>query len=142
MNFATSTALLAFFPIAVALIGHAIHQQSAGLGLAAGCMLSFCVTAAYLLSGVGQLQTTHWIRLAQINALSSGCFAIGWMIYLKVWRPDLRDLAWNNPLVTQVGLAAGFASLFVLPTTVGLFWNPDAFFAWEQAAGSCRCCAY
>lgn len=146
--------------IAVSLIGHAMHQRSGALGLAAGGMLNFCVTAAYLLSGIGQLQAVHWIRLGQMNALTSGCFALGWMVYLNIRSPGSGEIAvpgsmptvhrqhgadmgrtasWNTMaqdlLVTQVGIAAGFASLFLIPTTVGLFWNPTTLFPWAHAAG-------
>ena len=59
--------------IALAVVGHAVRERSERIALAAGLLLSFCATAAYLLrpSDAGQLDALRWIRVAQLNAIVS-----------------------------------------------------------------------
>ena len=133
-----SSYALPLLVIAGALIGHAMSQRSAGLALTAGLVLNFCATAAYLLSGVAVLDTEMWLRLAQLNSIVSGAFAIGWIVYLRLRVSRTATAASHrggNLLVTQVGLATGFALLFIVPVTARMFWDPNSGFTWDHAAG-------
>ncbi len=123
--------------IAVSLVGHAIQQRSANLALAAGMLLNFCATAAYLLAvrGAALLTPEQWIRLAQLNVIVSAAYAIGWMIYVQRRRHAAARIDSGNPLITQVGMAVGFAILFILPTGLGLLVNPRTSVSLEMAAG-------
>ena len=126
------------FVFALALIGHAIDQRSASLTLAAGWLLNFCVTAAYLLTvkGQGLLDYTQWLRLAQLNAIVASAYALAWMGYagwaLRWPRAFSRRL---TLLPTQLGVAGGLSVLAILPAVGGLFLAPDGTFPFENVAG-------
>ena len=65
---------------ALLLVGHAMHQRSAGLALAAGLMVDLCATAAYLLApgGSGLPDVVQWMRVAQLTAVCAGVYGLLW----------------------------------------------------------------
>ena len=115
--------------LSLALIGHAISFRSEPLAFAAGLLLSFSATAAYLLGSrvSGALTAEQWVRLAQLNAMITAVYGIAWLgfVALRRWRrgttaAPLLD-GWHG---IQRGIAAGFLLLPVLVTVAAVFVSP------------------
>ncbi len=124
--------------IALAVVGHAVRERSERIALAAGLLLSFCATAAYLLSptSTGQLDALRWIRVAQLNAIVAGVYGILWVLALLRVRPSGdRAVFAGSLMTTQIALGAAFAVLGFVPALAHLFWIPDTTFSLQSVAG-------
>ncbi len=123
--------------ISVALIGHSISLRAASVALAAGLLLCFSGTAAYLLGikGVDLAQIEQWLRLAQLNSMIASVYSIGWIAMLRGWlkiAPADADLNW---LRTQIGIGVGFFAIPVVALIVHLGLLPSSSVAIHQGAG-------
>ena len=124
--------------LSVALIGHAISFRSEPLAFAAGLLLSFSLTAAYLLGQrvSGAFTTEQWVRLAQLNSIIAATYGICWLGFLWFRRSvhHATQLAggWRR---IQLWIAVGFLLLPVSAMVGILFVSPLTSQAVNVAAG-------
>jgi hypothetical protein len=116
---------------ALTLVGYALRERSAPFAIAGGLVLNLGVTAAYLLAVAKtglQFDAPLWIRLAQVNAITSASFALAWILV-----PIVRQLRAavefayrpSELLVTQVCLPVALNLLVLIPTWGTIFLNPS-----------------
>ncbi len=134
MSYAFPLVLLSF-----GLIGHAISFRSERLAFAAGLMVSFTGTAAYLLNlrVSGLLTMEQWVRLGQLNAILASLYGMGWLgvVWLRRRRHAAvapTDDGWRR---TQLAIASGFLLLPTVAMAIVVFADPRTRAAVEVAAG-------
>jgi hypothetical protein len=118
--------------VALAFIGHAIRDRSSGFAFAAGLLCNVVATIAVLwrlARGVGSLDVTAWITVAQINAIVAATVGLVWLAAIVWHRRRLGDEAERSPdhparwpllLVSQAALAATLCATFLAPAVVSL----------------------
>ncbi len=136
MGLAASYAVPIFL-VAATLIGQAYVQWSSRVGLAAGLLLNVAVTVGYLLQvGASEhLTTEHWICAAQWNALAAALYSMAWQFVLWHDRRGSRQAENDTSVLTQIGVACGFAACSVLPLLALLFQHPTTNQPLEAMAG-------
>ena len=75
--------------VAATLVGFAARERSSAFALGAVLTINLAATAAFLMAGVGGgqgLDTSLWVRLAQLNATVPAAMALAWMGSTLWWR--------------------------------------------------------
>ncbi len=112
---------------ALVLVGHALRERSAGLAFAAGLTFNLAATAGYLLAisqGGLKFDAAQWIRLAQVNTLVSGTFALAWLGCALLTRRRQSPLRGSTLLTTYAMLPVALLLLYVVPSGAALVYDP------------------
>ena len=134
---------------ALTLIGYAVRERSSRFALAGGLVLNLGVMAAYLLAVAKtglKFDTILWVRLAQLNAITSAGYALAWILVPRLrlglpWprasasticaaAPRMQPISRQSPgmselLITQVCIPVSLNLLVLVPTWLAIFWNPS-----------------
>lgn len=126
---------------AVVFVLYALRERSAGFAFAGGLVFNAGVTAAYLLtvarSGL-KFDAAQWARLAQLNAIASAIFALGWtaMVGWSARRKPERSTAPGALWTTQVLLSVALIGLVLLAVGWSMFDEPDVSRFHETVCGA------
>ncbi len=121
---AVAAYLVPLFVLSVVLIGHALRERVSGFAFAGGIGLNFAATIAYL-NGVSAMTETTWVRLVQVNAITSAVFALLWLGWQQTRSTDeapdwlLRLQVLIGAALSLLPIAIAGAALFVQPSSVG-----------------------
>jgi hypothetical protein len=121
--------------IALTLVGHAIRQRSSAFAFAASLLLNTSVTAAWLLAPVAGglvFDTVLWVKLAQLNMLTSAAFAICWLAATGRSLRRAGDRGCDPFLATQVALPLALGAIVFLPALMALWLDAVTTAAHEQ----------
>ena len=119
--------------VAIALLGYALRQRSGSFALAAGITtcLAVCVCWLTAVDPLLVVETSTWIRLAQLTAIAAALFTLGW-IWLVAWdqRSDGRyGYVVGGPFFdVQSMIAPAIAALLVGWTWLRLAARPSPSF--------------
>ncbi len=122
--------------IAATCIGHAMYQRSSRLALVAGLVLQITTVAAYLMSGIGAMNTEVWIRLTHYAAICGSAYALAWMAY-RLWRGIGGGQIWrnDNAMAVQAYLSFGLLTATTSYLIRILVQHPDTRFPLEIGSG-------
>ncbi|MBS1812359.1 MAG: hypothetical protein JST84_29610 [Acidobacteria bacterium] len=123
--------------LSLVLVGHAIREHSSGYALAGGIVLNFSASLAFL-NTLSAMNEAAWVRLAQINAITSAVFALCWLGAI-VWHRKHAS-AYNSAadwvLRFQVMIGAALSFLMIGIAGAVIFMNPAFPGAGRIAVGS------
>ncbi len=129
---AVAAYLVPLLVLSVVLIGHALRERMAGFAFAGGIVLNFAATLAYL-NGLSAMTETTWVRLVQVNAITSAVFALLWLGWQQTKRADEAP-DWLLKLQVIIGVALSL--LLIAIAGAAMFMQPDAVGAGRIAVGS------
>jgi hypothetical protein len=117
--------------LSVVLVGHALRERVAGYAFAGGIVLNFAATLAYL-NGVSVMTEVAWVRLVQVNAITSAVFALLWLGWQQ--RQATQEVDWLLKL--QVKLGAALSLSVIALAGAAIFFDPSSPGAGRSAVGS------
>jgi hypothetical protein len=122
--------------IALALVGHALRERSAGYSFAAGLLVTACTTGGYALDvalNAPGFTDTDGVRLLQIAAITSAAWGLLWLPVRRWVRGGRTERPgfWPDLLMAlQVAMPVLLNLVILLPgvlfLTVALDWEPLA----------------
>ena len=131
-----------FAIVAIVLIGYALRERRSVFALAGGLSLNVAVTIACLLNVViagGAMDRIVLVRLVQLNAITTGLYALAWLKYRSRWQRHLEPLeaeSAQNDLDTQLALMGTLNVGLLLPPVLSLVMRPALVGAGTFAVGN------
>jgi hypothetical protein len=96
--------------VAVALVGHALRERSAGYAFAAGLVVNAIVMGGYALSVITagrNFDSADAVYLVQLGSISAALWALVWLAtrqWLATWREDSLQVSRRLLMSAQIGL--------------------------------------
>ena len=116
--------------VSAALVGHALRERSSGFAFGAGLVVNLAATLGWIMSVVevgGRIGSVELVQLAQVNAIATSIFVLGWLAVRTWWigRHDRVALQRQPPLlIVQVIMALAVNAILIVPSTVWLITRP------------------
>jgi len=129
---AVAAYLVPLIALSLVLVGHALRERATGYALASGVVLNFATTLAYL-NGLSAMSAATWVRLVQVNAITSAVFALLWLGWQQTKRADAAP---DWLLKLQVLIGATLNLIVIAIAGAELFVQPDFVSAGRLAVGS------
>jgi hypothetical protein len=129
---AVAAYLVPLVVLSIVLIGHALRERVSSYAFAGGFVLNFAAMLAYL-NGLSAMTETTWVRLVQINAITSAVFALLWLGWQQR-QPTSQVIDWLLKLQVLIGAALSFIVIAI--AGAGIFFNPEFPGAGRIAVGS------
>ncbi len=124
--------LVPLLVLSLVLIGHALRERLAGFAFAGGIVLNVAAMLAYL-NGLPATTETTWVRLVQVNVMTSAVFGLLWLGWQQM-RSAAKAPNWL--LKVQVMIGAALSLILVAIAGAAMFVQPDAIGAGRLAVGS------
>ena len=124
---------------AFVMAGYALRERLPSYALFGALLINAAVTVVFLLvAAPGPINPVAFVRLAQLNSIAFAVYALPWLVRRPLWlaKLDQRQQKLVDELFDlQVGLAAGFAVLWIVPSAFALVIEPEPVDRGTVAAG-------
>lgn len=122
---ATVAYLVPLVVLSLVLVGHAIRERVSGYALVGSLVLNFSASLAFL-NTLSAMTEVAWVRLVQINAITSAVFALCWLGAIAWHRKHASAYgsATDEVLKTQVLIGAALSLLIIGIAGTAIFINP------------------
>ena len=121
--------------LSLVLVGHALRERFSGYAFAGGLVLNFAASLAFL-NTLSAMTEVAWVRLVQVNAITSAAFALCWLGIIARQRTRTEEPALSRLLKVQVMLGAQLSLLVLGLAGIAIFINPTFPGAGRIAVGS------
>ncbi|MFN7929106.1 MAG: hypothetical protein U0Y68_14405 [Blastocatellia bacterium] len=129
--------LVPLLVLSLVLVGHAIRERTSGYALAGGFVLNLAASLAFL-NTLSAMTEAAWVRLAQINSITSAVFTLGWLGALAWQQRRVAEDSTAADWVLKIQVKIGAALIVLVLGIAGIatFLNPAFPGTGRIAAGS------
>ncbi len=115
--------------VSAGLIGHALREQSPRYALAAGLVVNYTVTLAWLMSAITagrHIGRVELVELVQLNTITAALYALAWLAERRwIARITLPAGSASSLLSVQVGIGLAGNILLLIPAAAWLITRPE-----------------
>jgi hypothetical protein len=127
---------------ALAFVGYALRERSAGYAFAGGILVNLGITGGYALAVAvagRETQISEWVRLIQLATITAAVWALAWLEsrrWVAAWR-ELPDAPLAGPLMSlQLGMSSAGNAVLLVPALWFLVATSPGTSTWTSATGS------